>query len=58
MLFGTAIGLVCYFLIGFYVAALVSAAVSMSLVLLTTWAAPRPYEWARLNPEPIAAQGS
>lgn len=58
MVLGTGIGLACYFLIGFYVAALVSAAVSMTLVLLTTWAAPRPFEWSRLNPEPISIQGN
>jgi hypothetical protein len=31
------------------VAALVSAAISMTLVLLTTWLAPREFEWATLN---------
>jgi Na+/proline symporter len=46
---GTVVGLVSYFQIGFYVAALVSAAVSMTLVLLTTWLAPRSFEWAALN---------
>jgi Na+/proline symporter len=46
---GTAFGLVSYFLIGFYVAALVSAAISMSLVILSTWIAPRSFEWATLN---------
>jgi urea-proton symporter len=49
MVAGTALGLAAYFLIGFYVAALVSAAVSMGVVLLTTWLAPREFEWARLN---------
>ena len=52
MVAGTAIGLACYFLIGFYVAALVSAAVSMCLVLLTTWIAPRAFDWATLNSTP------
>jgi SSS family transporter len=46
---GTVIGLASYFMIGFYVAALVSAAISMSLVLLTTWVAPRSFEWATLS---------
>jgi Na+/proline symporter len=50
---GTAIGLACYFLIGFYVAALVSAAVSMCLVLLTTWMAPRNFDWKSLNTQPL-----
>jgi SSS family transporter len=51
MLLGTAIGLSAYFIVGFYVAALVSAAISMSLVLITTWLAPREFEWAALNRE-------
>ena len=49
MFLGTAIGLYCYFNIGFYVAALVSAAVSMSLVLVSTWIAPRQFDWAALS---------
>lgn len=50
MLLGTAIGLTCYFLIGFYVAALISAAVSMLLVILITWMSPKPFDWSSLNP--------
>lgn len=46
---GTALGLAAYFLIGFYVAALVSAAVSMAIVLLSTWLAPREFDWTRLD---------
>jgi Na+/proline symporter len=49
MFLGTAIGLYSYFNIGFYVAALVSAAVSMSLVLVSTWIAPRQFDWAMLG---------
>lgn len=49
MLLGTGIGLVGYFLIGFYVAALLSAAVSMSLVLLSSWLKPCDFDWGRLN---------
>lgn len=49
MLLGTMTGLVSYFTIGFYVAALASAAVSMTLVLLTTWWWPREFEWLQLN---------
>jgi SSS family transporter len=49
MLLGTAIGLTAYFVIGFYVAALVAAATSMALVLLTTWLAPRTFDWSTLN---------
>ncbi|MCG8100728.1 MAG: urea transporter, partial [Candidatus Thiodiazotropha taylori] len=56
MTLGTLIGLLSYFMIGFYVAALVAAAVSMTLVLLTTWLAPRRFDWQRLNPAPIPAR--
>ncbi|MFN2308314.1 MAG: sodium:solute symporter family protein [Gammaproteobacteria bacterium] len=49
MLLGTAMGLAAYFLIGFYVAALVSAFVSMCVVLASTWLAPRAFDWNRLN---------
>ncbi|MDT8383134.1 MAG: sodium:solute symporter family protein [Gammaproteobacteria bacterium] len=48
MVAGTVIGLAGYFLIGFYVAALISAAVSMSVVLLTTWLRPHEFDWDRL----------
>ncbi|MBV2091654.1 MAG: sodium:solute symporter family protein [Candidatus Thiodiazotropha sp. (ex Ctena orbiculata)] len=56
MALGTLIGLLSYFMIGFYVAALVAAAVSMTLVLLTTWLAPRSFDWQLLNPTPIPAR--
>ena len=49
MLAGTSIGLWSYFAIGFYVAALVSASVSMSIVLLGMWLKPENFEWASLN---------
>jgi Na+/proline symporter len=48
MIAGTTLGLAGYFLIGFYVAALISAAVSMSIVLLSTWLRPDDFEWERL----------
>jgi Na+/proline symporter len=48
MVAGTAIGLAGYFLIGFYVAALISAAVSMCIVLISTWLRPADFEWATL----------
>jgi Na+/proline symporter len=51
MVLGTAAGLAAYFLIGFYVAALVSAAVSMTIVLWATWMRPSEFAWAKLNPE-------
>lgn len=49
MLFGTVIGLTCYFLIGFYVAALVSAAISMTIVLLSGWFWPADFNWKALH---------
>ncbi len=48
MIAGTAIGLAGYFLIGFYVAALISAAVSMSIVLISTWLRPADFNWSDL----------
>jgi Na+/proline symporter len=50
MALGTLIGLASYFLIGFYVAALVAAAVSMSLVIVTSWLSPRSFDWELLDP--------
>lgn len=49
MIAGTTIGLAGYFLIGFYVAALISAAVSMSIVLISTWLRPEDFDWATLT---------
>jgi Na+/proline symporter len=49
MVAGTAIGLAGYFLIGFYVAALISAAVSMTIVLLSSWWRPVHFDWATLT---------
>jgi Na+/proline symporter len=49
MTLGTAAGLTAYFQIGFYVAALVSTAVSMSLVVITTLLWPAEYDWSQLD---------
>jgi len=49
MLLGTVVGLACYFLIGFYVAALVSAAVSMLIILLSSWLWPAEFNWETLR---------
>jgi Na+/proline symporter len=46
---GSVAGLIAYFTIGFYTAALVGAAVSMSCVCLGTWARPEPFDWKRLS---------
>jgi Na+/proline symporter len=51
MVLGSAAGLYSYFAIGFYVAALVGAAVSMVCVVLGTWLAPREFDWAHLHEE-------
>jgi Na+/proline symporter len=48
MIAGTAAGLWSYFAIGFFVAALVGASVSMVCVLVSTWLWPQPFDWARL----------
>lgn len=52
MVLGTVIGLYSYFAIGYYVAALVSAAISMALVLISTWLWPRDFQWASLREAP------
>ncbi|QKT03769.1 urea transporter [Ectothiorhodospiraceae bacterium 2226] len=52
MVLGSAAGLSAYFIIGFYVAALVGAAVSMTLVLVSTWLWPEDFDWRRLNETP------
>ena len=49
MLSGTILGLWAYFAIGFYVAALVSAVVSMLVVLLYMAIRPDNFEWKSLN---------
>jgi Na+/proline symporter len=49
MLLGTLSGIWAFFSIGFYVAALVSAIVSMSIVLLSIWLVPDDFAWERLN---------
>ncbi len=49
MVSGTAIGLIAYFTIGFYVAALISAVVSMTVVLLSVWLRPADFDWRVLD---------
>jgi Na+/proline symporter len=49
MVLGTTIGLIAFNIIGFYVAALVSAVVSMTTVLITTLLWPGNYDWQQLN---------
>src|SRR5690606_37973393 len=49
MVLGSAAGLYSYFAVGFYVAALVGAAVSMACVLAGAWAAPGRFDWQVLK---------
>jgi Na+/proline symporter len=51
MLLGTGVGLYSYFAIGFYVAALTGAAVSMLTVIITTWLRPADFNWQTLRSE-------
>lgn len=52
LLLGSAIGLTAYFTIGWYVASLIGAAVSMTIVLVSTWLAPEDFDWKTLNEKP------
>jgi len=49
MIFGTAIGLYSYFAIGFYVAALLGALVSMLIVVISTVVWPQQFSWETLQ---------
>jgi Na+/proline symporter len=51
MAVGTGAGLLAYFQIGFYVAALVSTAVSMIIVMVSTLLWPVEYDWKQLDEE-------
>ncbi len=49
MVLGTLMGLYSYFAIGFYVAALVGALVSMVVVYIGMWWRPASFDWQQLN---------
>jgi hypothetical protein len=49
MLIGTLSGIWAFFSIGFYVAALVSAIVSMLIILISMWLIPDDFKWSQLN---------
>lgn len=49
MVLGTGIGLYSYFAIGFYVAALIGALVSMVIVIVSSLVWPQDYDWNELN---------
>jgi len=51
MFFGSLAGLASYYLIGFYVAALVGATVSMLIVVSMTWFLPDSFDWKLLDEE-------
>ncbi|HUF73270.1 MAG TPA: sodium:solute symporter family protein [Gammaproteobacteria bacterium] len=54
MVLGSAAGILSYFTIGFYVAALVGAAVSMACVLVAMWLAPGKFNWKDLREQELA----
>jgi Na+/proline symporter len=58
MVLGTASGLVAYYTIGFYVAALVSAAVSMVVVLAASRVWPDRFDWSELAVTAPSAEGA
>jgi len=49
MVLGTATGLYGYFFIGFYVAALIAAVVSMLVILIASWRWPENFDWQQLQ---------
>ena len=51
MVLGTVIGLGAYYTIGWYTAALVGTLVSMCVLVIWSYAAPRRFEWSRLQRE-------
>jgi Na+/proline symporter len=57
MLCGSALGLWAYFAIGWYVGALVGAAVSMLIVLLGALVWPRSFAWSRLDQPAAETRG-
>jgi len=58
LVIGSVGGLVAYFLIGSFVAALVGATLSMLTVLLSTWIAPQDFNWEQLNEKPVRQSAS
>jgi Na+/proline symporter len=58
MVLGSAAGLYSYFAIGFYVAALVGAAVSLVCVVLGVLLRPDRFDWSRLHETPPEKQGT
>ena len=57
MVLGSVSGLICYFAIGWYVASLIGAAVSMTTVLLVSAFSKHAFEWNTLDEKEIPAEG-
>ncbi|HXV76816.1 MAG TPA: hypothetical protein VD788_10930 [Candidatus Polarisedimenticolaceae bacterium] len=55
MLLGSAVGLWAYFAQGWFVASLISAAVSMTAVATATWLRPSSFVWSALDEHPTSA---
>lgn len=55
MLLGSVLGLIAYYQIGWFTASLISAAVSMITVLVSTALRPDPFDWKTLNEHPDPA---
>jgi urea-proton symporter len=51
MVLGSGAGLIAYYAIGWYTAALIGTAVSMVITVLSTRLAPQSFQWSKLNPE-------
>jgi urea-proton symporter len=58
MVLGSAVGILSYFTIGFYVAALVGAAVSMACVVVAMWLKPQAFDWNDLREQELAQGAS
>lgn len=56
MALGTSVGLLCYFAIGFYVAALTSCAVSAAICAFGVWRSRTTFDWQQLNEQPQGEQ--
>jgi len=54
MLLGSGVGLAAYFSIGWFTASLISAALSATVMAVSTWLAPSELDWASLNEAPDA----
>lgn len=58
MVVGSTVGLIAYFTLGWFTASLVSAAVSMSIVVLSTKWAPQIFDWSKLEELHVSTESS